>query len=409
VSYSAEQIRSEFPIFSAPSEKELAFLDNAATTQKPECVIEAMNRFYRTHYSSVKRGVYRLSEKTTEMYEAARKDVARFLNAKSESEIVFTRGTTESINLVAWSFGRKFLQEGDEILVSALEHHANIVPWQLIAEERGASLRVIPMDDDGNLILSALPELINPKKTKVVGLTHVSNSVGTINPVKEIIQAVRALSPDTKVLVDAAQSAPHIRIDVQDLDCDFLALSGHKMYGPTGIGVLFGKLSLLNEMPPYLGGGEMIVQVTFEKTTYAPPPSRFEAGTPPIAEVIGLGEAVRWMQGIGLREIAAHESAITQYALEELSKIPTLRLVGNPKKHGSLISFNLDSVHPHDIAMLLDEDFIAVRSGHHCAQPVMDRLHITATARASFGVYTLPSEIDRLVQSLQRVTKLFQF
>lgn len=409
MSYSAEQIRSEFPIFSAPSEKELAFLDNAATTQKPECVIEAMNRFYRTHYSSVKRGVYRLSEKTTEMYEAARKDVARFLNAKSESEIVFTRGTTESINLVAWSFGRKFLQEGDEILVSALEHHANIVPWQLIAEERGASLRVIPMDDDGNLILSALPELINPKKTKVVGLTHVSNSVGTINPVKEIIQAVRALSPDTKVLVDAAQSAPHIRIDVQDLDCDFLALSGHKMYGPTGIGVLFGKLSLLNEMPPYLGGGEMIVQVTFEKTTYAPPPSRFEAGTPPIAEVIGLGEAVRWMQGIGLREIAAHESAITQYALEELSKIPTLRLVGNPKKHGSLISFNLDSVHPHDIAMLLDEDFIAVRSGHHCAQPVMDRLHITATARASFGVYTLPSEIDRLVQSLQRVTKLFQF
>ncbi|MDR1759562.1 MAG: cysteine desulfurase [Fibrobacter sp.] len=402
-------MRSEFPIFSAPSEKELAFLDNAATTQKPECVIEAMNRFYRTHYSSVKRGVYRLSEKTTEMYEAARKDVARFLNAKSESEIVFTRGTTESINLVAWSFGRKFLQEGDEILVSALEHHANIVPWQLIAEERGASLRVIPMDDDGNLILSALPELINPKKTKVVGLTHVSNSVGTINPVKEIIQAVRALSPDTKVLVDAAQSAPHIRIDVQDLDCDFLALSGHKMYGPTGIGVLFGKLSLLNEMPPYLGGGEMIVQVTFEKTTYAPPPSRFEAGTPPIAEVIGLGEAVRWMQGIGLREIAAHESAITQYALEELSKIPTLRLVGNPKKHGSLISFNLDSVHPHDIAMLLDEDFIAVRSGHHCAQPVMDRLHITATARASFGVYTLPSEIDRLVQSLQRVTKLFQF
>lgn len=408
--YSIDSIREQFPVLMQEplNSKRFAFLDNTATTQKPLEVIETMNRFYKEHYSSVKRGVYRLSEKTTQAYEQARRDVAHFIRAADENEIIFTRGTTESINLVAWSYGRHFLKENDEILISALEHHANIVPWQLIAEERQAKLRVIPMDDEGNLLLDTLVDLIKPGVTKIFSITHMSNSIGTVNPIAEIIKRVRELSPDTKILIDAAQSICHLEIDVQKLDCDFLAFSAHKMYGPTGVGVLYGKSAVLESMPPWHGGGEMISQVTFEKTTYAAPPARFEAGTPPIAEVIGLGATIQWLNKIGLDVIKKHEDEITKYALQSLQKIPEVRFVGTPQQRGPLISFTLKGIHPHDAAMILDEENIAVRSGHHCAQPVMDRLGVPATLRASFGVYTQKWEVDRLVESLLRAIRLFK-
>ena len=408
--YSIDSIREQFPVLMQEplNSKRFAFLDNTATTQKPLEVIETMNRFYKEHYSSVKRGVYRLSEKTTQAYEQARRDVAHFIRAADENEIIFTRGTTESINLVAWSYGRRFLKENDEILISALEHHANIVPWQLIAEERQAKLRVIPMDDEGNLLLDTLVDLIKPGVTKIFSITHMSNSIGTVNPIAEIIKRVRELSPDTKILIDAAQSICHLEIDVQKLDCDFLAFSAHKMYGPTGVGVLYGKSAVLESMPPWHGGGEMISQVTFEKTTYAAPPARFEAGTPPIAEVIGLGATIQWLNKIGLDVIKKHEDEITKYALQSLQKIPEVRFVGTPQQRGPLISFTLKGIHPHDAAMILDEENIAVRSGHHCAQPVMDRLGVPATLRASFGAYTQKWEVDRLVESLLRAIRLFK-
>ena len=407
--YPVDSIRAQFPVLvrNSSGDKPLAFLDSTATTQKPECMIEAMDKFYREHYSSVKRGVYRLSEQTTQAYEATRRNVAKFLNAASENEIVFTRGTTESINLVAWSYGRKFFKPGDEILISALEHHANIVPWQLIAEERGATIQVIPVDDNGDLILSEIPRLLKPGITKMLAITHISNSIGTENPIAEIIRTVRELSPETKILIDAAQSAPHLKIDVQALDCDFLAFSGHKMYGPTGIGCLYAKYTILDAMPPWHGGGEMIQKVTFHHTTYAAPPARFEAGTPPIAEVIGLGAALNWIQQIGINEIYQHEMEMLDYALKQLEQVDGLHILGTPAKRGALLSFTLDAAHPHDAAMILDEENIAVRSGHHCAQPVMDRFHVPATIRASFGAYSMPWEIDRLVQGLKRVVKIF--
>lgn len=407
--YPVDSIRAQFPVLvrNSSGDKPLAFLDSTATTQKPECMIEAMDKFYREHYSSVKRGVYRLSEQTTQAYEATRRNVAQFLNAASENEIVFTRGTTESINLVAWSYGRKFFKPGDEILISALEHHANIVPWQLIAEERGATIQVIPVDDNGDLILSEIPRLLKPGITKMLAITHISNSIGTENPIAEIIRTVRELSPETKILIDAAQSAPHLKMDVQALDCDFLAFSGHKMYGPTGIGCLYAKYAILDAMPPWHGGGEMIQKVTFHHTTYAAPPARFEAGTPPIAEVIGLGAALNWIQQIGIQEIRQHEMEMLDYALKQLEQVDGLHILGTPAKRGALLSFTLDAAHPHDAAMILDEENIAVRSGHHCAQPVMDRFHVPATIRASFGAYSMPWEIDRLVQGLKRVVKIF--
>jgi len=407
--YPVDSIRAQFPVLvrNSSGDKPLAFLDSTATTQKPECMIEAMDKFYREHYSSVKRGVYRLSEQTTQAYEATRRNVAKFLNAASENEIVFTRGTTESINLVAWSYGRKFFKPGDEILISALEHHANIVPWQLIAEERGATIQVIPVDDNGDLILSEIPRLLKPGITKMLAITHISNSIGTENPIAEIIRTVRELSPETKILIDAAQSAPHLKMDVQALDCDFLAFSGHKMYGPTGIGCLYAKYAILDVMPPWHGGGEMIQKVTFHHTTYAAPPARFEAGTPPIAEVIGLGAALNWIQQIGINEIYQHEMEMLDYALKQLEQVDGLHILGTPAKRGALLSFTLDAAHPHDAAMILDEENIAVRSGHHCAQPVMDRFHVPATIRASFGAYSMPWEIDRLVQGLERVVKIF--
>ena len=406
--FNAELTRNEFPMLveGDKEQKPLAFLDSTATTQKPACVIDAMDDFYREHYSSVKRGVYRLSARTTEAFEKTRKDIAKFINAKSEDEIVFTRGTTESINLVAWSYGRKFFNEGDEVLISALEHHANIVSWQLVAEMKGAKIKVIPVKDDGDLDLAALPALLTPR-TKMVAVAHVSNSVGTVNPIEEIIATVRKLAPQSKILIDAAQSSSHIKIDVQKLDCDFLAFSGHKMYGPTGIGVLYGKYDVLDSMPPYHGGGEMIKNVTFEKTTYADVPARFEAGTPAIAEVIGLGKAVEWLNEKGLDNIREHEAQITQYALKQLAEIPQVKILGNPKERGALISITLDGIAVGDAAMILDEENVAVRSGHHCAQPVMDRFGLDATLRLSFGAYTLERDIDCFVAGIKRVIRLF--
>lgn len=404
-------IRNQFPVLNQTSQPRLAYLDSTATTQKPLMVIDAMDQFYREHYSSVKRGVYRLSERTSGRFEATRKKLADLIHAK-ENEIIFTRGTTESINLVAWSYGRKFIKAGDEIVVSQLEHHANIVPWQLIAEHVGATLKVIPCDDDANLLLDTLPSLLN-EKTRIVAVTHISNAVGTVNPVKQIIELVRKHS-EAKVLIDAAQSIAHMEIDVTQLDCDFLAFSGHKMYGPTGIGVLFGKQEILESMPPWHGGGEMIDKVTFAKTTFAPPPSRFEAGTPPIAEVIGLGAAVDWIQSVGLNEIYAHEHVILSKAEEALASIPGLRIIGKPKERASLLSFvivdPMDSkslIHAHDAAIILDEEGVAVRSGHHCAQPVMERFQVGTTIRASFAAYSEEWEIEKLVQSLQRVLRVF--
>lgn len=404
----AEMIRSEFPMLVAGDKeaKPLAFLDSTATTQKPACVIDVMDDFYREHYSSVKRGVYRLSARTTEAYEATRKNIAKFINAKSENEIVFTRGTTESINLVAWSYGRKFFKEGDEVLISGLEHHANIVSWQIVAEMKGAKIKVIPVKDDGDLDLSKLPELLT-EKVKMVAVTHVSNAVGTVNPIEEIIKTVRKLAPQAKILIDGAQSASHLKIDVQKLDCDFLAFSGHKIYGPTGIGVLYGKYDVLDSMPPWHGGGEMIKNVTFEKTTYADVPERFEAGTPAIAEVLGLGKAVEWLQEKGLDNIRIHEEKIVKYALEQLAAIPQVKVLGNPRERGALISITLDGIAVSDAAMILDEENVAVRSGHHCAQPVMDRFGVDATLRLSFGAYSLERDVDRLVAGLKRVIKLF--
>ena len=406
--FNAELTRNEFPMLveGDKEQKPLAFLDSTATTQKPACVIDAMDDFYREHYSSVKRGVYRLSARTTEAFEKTRKDIAKFINAKSEDEIVFTRGTTESINLVAWSYGRKFFNEGDEVLISALEHHANIVSWQLVAEMKGAKIKVIPVKDDGDLDLAALPNLLTPR-TKMVAVAHVSNSVGTVNPIAEIIATVRKLAPQAKILIDAAQSSSHIKIDVQKLDCDFLAFSGHKMYGPTGIGVLYGKYDVLDSMPPWHGGGEMIKNVTFEKTTYADVPARFEAGTPAIAEVIGLGKAVEWLNEKGLDNLREHEAQITQYALKQLAEIPQVKVLGNPKERGALISITLDGIAVGDAAMILDEENVAVRSGHHCAQPVMDRFGLDATLRLSFGAYTLERDIDRFVAGIKRVLRLF--
>jgi len=406
-------IRSQFPVLNQLIDgKPLVFLDSTATTQKPVCVIDAMDIFYREHYSSVKRGVYRLSERTTLRFEATRKLLANFFNAASENEIIFTRGTTESINLVAWSWGRANLKPGDEILISALEHHANIVSWQLIAEHMGAVIKVIPCDDDANLLIDQLPALLN-ERTKMVAFTHIANSVGTITPVAQIIRLVRKHST-AKVLVDGAQSASHLKVDVQALDCDFFVCSAHKMYGPTGVGMLYGKYALLEAMPPWHGGGEMIDRVTFERTTFALPPMRFEAGTPAIAEVIGFGVAIEWINQIGLDVIHAHEDHILKYALEQLKLIPGIRIIGNPQERASLISFVLQDptnpgeiIHAHDAALILDEEGIAVRSGQHCAQPVMDRFGVVATLRASFGVYTEEWEIDRLVQALYRVLRVF--
>ena len=389
-------IRAQFPALS----QTLAFLDSAATTQKPLCVIEAMNEFYKTHYSSVKRGAYSLSAKTTQKFEDARAKIAKFIDAQNENTIVFTRGTTESINLVAHTN----IEPGDEVLLTVLEHHANIVPWQIA----GAKIKVIPCDDNGDLQISELQNLLSAK-TKIVALTHTANSIGTINPLQEIIPVIRKLAPQVKILIDAAQGAAHSKISVKELDCDFLAFSAHKIYGPTGVGILYGKNEVLETMPPWQGGGEMIDKVSFEGTTFAPPPARFEAGTPPIAEVLGFSAAIDWVNETGMSNILAHERQITAYALDEFQKVEGLQVIGKPRDRGSIISFALGKMHPHDVALILDEDSVAVRAGHHCAQPAMEHFGVSATLRASFAAYTEPWEIDKLCQSLRRATNIFVY
>ncbi|HMM34064.1 MAG TPA: cysteine desulfurase [Thermoanaerobaculia bacterium] len=404
-SFDVETVRADFPILSRKVRgRPLVYLDSANTTQKPEAVIRASDRFYRETNANIHRSTYRLSEEATTAYEGAREKVRRFLNAASTREVVFTRGTTEAINLLASSFGQAFVKAGDEVLITGMEHHSNIVPWQLLCERTGARLRVLPIDDRGELVLEELDALLTDR-TRILGVVHVSNALGTVNPVKEIV--ARAHAKGVPVLVDAAQSLPHLGVDVADLGCDFLAFSGHKVYGPTGIGVLWGKEEWLEKLPPYQGGGDMIASVSFEKTTYAELPARLEAGTGNLAGGVALGTALDYVNAIGLERIAAHERALLAHATERLSEFPGLRIVGTAREKAGVVSFVLDDVHPHDVGTILDQEGICIRTGHHCAQPVMARYDLPATARASFGLYNTIEEVDALVAGLGKVREVF--
>lgn len=403
--YQIEDVRKDFPILSKTIyNKPLVYLDNAATTQKPLSVIEAMNNEYLNVNSNVHRGVHWLSQQATELHENARETLRKFINAKSTNEIIFTRGTTESINLVASSFVEGFMNAGDEVIVSEMEHHSNIVPWQLQMARKGIALKVAPIDDEGNLDMEAFKKLFN-ERTKLVSIAHVSNVLGTVNPIDEIIQF--AHSQGVPVLVDGAQSAPHFAIDVQAMDCDFFALSGHKMYGPTGIGVLYGKEEWLDRMPPYQGGGEMIETVSFDKVTFEKPPLKFEAGTPDYVATHGLATAVDYLLGLGMDNIQKHEAMLTKYAMEQLSTIKNIRFIGTPRQKDAVVSFLVGDIHPFDLGTLLDRLGIALRTGHHCAQPLMQRLGIQGTVRASFGLYNTKEEIDVLVKGIERVAAMF--
>lgn len=400
-----EKIRADFPILHQTVHgKPLVYLDNAATSQKPRAVIDAITRYYEGTNSNIHRGVHFLSEHATAEYEAARQTVQRFINAAHAHEIIFVRGTTEGINLVAQTYGRAQIHQDDEVLITAMEHHSNIVPWQILCDERGAKLRVAPINDRGELLLDEFAALLGPR-TKLAAFTHVSNALGTINPVKRMIEL--AHGKNIPVLIDGAQAAPHIAVDVQALDCDFYTFSGHKVYGPTGIGVLYGKSALLEAMPPYQGGGDMISSVTFEKTTYNKLPYKFEAGTPDIAGVIGLGAALNYVNGLGVENIAAHEHELLAYATEKISAVPGVGLIGTAKERAGVISFVVEGVHPHDVGTILDQEGIAIRTGHHCSQPVMERFGIPATARASFAVYNTFGEIDALVRGIGKVREVF--
>src|SRR5512137_2940531 len=401
------KIRQDFPILERRvHDKPLVFLDSAASSQKPACVIDAMDHYYRTTHANVHRGVHTLSEEATELYEGARKKIAKFIHAKSSREIIYTRNTTESINLVAFTWGRANLRSGDEILLTESEHHSNIVPWQMIAKETGAKVRYIPVDRHGYLDMSALDTLLT-KQTKIVGIASMSNVLGTIMPVQDII--ARAHAVGALVLIDGAQGVPHLPTDVQALDCDFMAFSGHKMCGPTGIGVLWGRRDLLEAMPPFMGGGDMIRKVTFEGAEWNDLPWKFEAGTPAIAEAIGLGAAVDYLNALGMHNVRKHEIELTSYAFKRLSQVEGLRIYGphDPTARGGVVAFTLGDIHPHDIASVLDAEGIAIRAGHHCAMPLHQKLGLSATARASFYVYTCPSEIDRLAEALDKVRELF--
>ncbi|HVO62907.1 MAG TPA: cysteine desulfurase [Terriglobales bacterium] len=403
--YDVNKVRADFPILKEKVRgHKLAYLDNAATSQKPKAVIDAIVGYYEHDNANIHRGVHYLSEKATQDFESARKVVQRFANAKQASEIIFVRSATEAINLVAQTYGRTHVNEGDEVVITAMEHHSDIVPWQMLCQEKNAKLRVVPINQNGELSLEEFERLLGPG-TKIVAVGHVSNALGTINPVKQIIAMAHA--KNIPVLVDGAQAAPHVRIDVQDLDCDFYAISGHKMYGPTGIGVLYGKMSLLEAMPPYQGGGDMISSVTFEKTTYNRVPHKFEAGTPDMAGAVGLHAAIDYLNRLGMDNIAAYEHELLVYATQNLSAIPGLRLIGTAKDKASVLSFVMEGVHPHDIGTILDQDGIAVRTGHHCAQPVMECFGIDATARASLGLYNTREEIDALVRGIEKVREVF--
>ena len=400
------RIRQDFPILRQQIHgKPLVYLDNAATSQKPQCVIDAVRRYYETENSNIHRGIHYLSERATAEYEETRAKVKRFLNATDTKEIVFVRGTTEGINLVAQSYGRKFVKAGDEILITAMEHHSNIVPWQILCEQAGARLRVVPMNHDGELLLEEYERLLGGR-TKLVAVAHVSNALGTVNPVKQIVELAHRRG--VPVLLDGAQAAPHMAVDVQALDCDFYTFSGHKLFGPTGIGVLYGKAPHLEAMPPYQAGGDMISLVTFEKTHYNILPYKFEAGTPHIAGGIGLGAAVDYVTTIGLDAIAAYERELLAYATQALSTIPGLKIIGTAKEKATVLSFVLEGVHPHDIGTILDREGVAIRAGHHCAMPVMQRFGVPATARASFAFYNTKEEVDALVRAMHKVLKVFR-
>jgi cysteine desulfurase/selenocysteine lyase len=399
------KIRDDFPILKRQVHgKPLVYLDNAATSQKPQVVIDTIQRYYAEENANIHRGAYYLSERATQAYEDARARVQHFLHAPSEREIIFTRSVSEAINLVVHSYGRRFLKAGDEIIISAMEHHSNIVPWQILCEEKGTVLRVVPIDDAGEFLLDEFEKLLNPR-TKFVAVTHVSNALGTITPVRQIIDM--AHHRHIPVLVDGAQAVPHFGVDVQELDCEFYGFSGHKLYGPTGIGVLYGKAELLEAMPPYQGGGDMIRSVTFEKTIYAPIPSKFEAGTPHIAGGIGLGAAIDYLEGIGMEAINAYEQELLAYAMNAVGAIPGVRIFGTAREKAGVISFSLEGVHPHDIATILDQEGIAIRTGHHCAQPVMERFGVPAMARASLAFYNTRQEIDALVAGIHKVKEVF--
>lgn len=401
---SIEDIRKDFPILeTAMRGKPLVFLDSAASSQKPQQVIDALSEYYEHSHANVHRGVYELSQKATDAFESAREKTRAFLNAEHVEEIIFTKGATESMNLVAATYGRRFLAEGDEVIVSAMEHHSNIVPWQMICEQTGAKLRVIPITDEGEIILSEYEKLLS-HKTKIVALVHVSNALGTINPVQEVIRMAHAL--DIPVMLDGCQAAPHMQIDVQYLDVDFYALSSHKVYGPTGFGVLYGKKKWLEQMPPYQGGGEMIKDVSFDKTTYNELPFKFEAGTPDISGAVAFGAAIDYVNDIGYPTIAGQEAELLAYATKRLKEIPGLRIVGEAKEKASVISFLVADIHPYDIGTILDKLGIAVRTGHHCCQPLMDRYGIPGTVRASFAVYNTKEEVDKLVAGVQRAANL---
>ncbi|HPI37975.1 MAG TPA: cysteine desulfurase [Ignavibacteriaceae bacterium] len=405
VDYDIQKIRSDFPILSRPiHNKPLVYLDNAATTHKPKCVIDKVSEYYSELNSNIHRGVHYLSQKATVEYENAREKVLRFINASKLSEIIFTKGTTDSINLVANSFGRKFISKDDEIIISHMEHHSNIVPWQILCEEKGAKLKVIPIDDKGEIIYEEFEKLISTK-TKLVSIVHISNSLGTINPVKEIIET--AHSYGIPVLVDGAQGVQHLTVDVKELDCDFYVFSGHKLYGPTGIGILYGKQKILEQMPPYQGGGDMIASVTFEKTTYNSLPYKFEAGTPNIIGGIALGTAIDYMNSVRMEKISGYENSLTVYAANVFSNIEGLKIIGTSKNKAGIISFVLENIHPHDIGTILDFDGIAIRTGHHCTQPVMQRYGVPATARISLGMYNTKDEIDYTAAALKKVFEVF--
>ena len=403
--FNVERVRADFPILKLKvGGKPLVYLDNAASSQMPRPVIDRLVRYQTTEHANINRGVHYLSETATSEYEEARRKLQRFINAREDKEVIFTSGTTDAINLVMHGYGRKFIGAGDEIILTTLEHHSNIVPWQMLAEEKGAKIRVVPINDAGELLIDEYAKLFN-ERTKFVGVAHVSNALGTVNPVKHMIAFAHARG--VPVLIDGAQAAPHMKVDVRDLDCDFYAFSGHKLCGPTGIGILYGKAALLERMQPFKGGGDMILSVTFEKTTYNTIPHKFEAGTPPIAAAIGLGAAVDYLSAIGMERIAAHERDLLNYATEQVDRMPGVRIIGTASMKAAVLSFAVDGVHPHDVGTLLNQEGVAVRTGHHCAQPVMQRFKVAATSRASFALYNSMAEVDALIAGIRSVQKVF--
>jgi cysteine desulfurase/selenocysteine lyase len=403
--FDVQKVRADFPILSRKIRgKPLVYLDNAATTQKPQAVIDALIRYYTAENANIHRGVHTLSEEATESYEQARADVQRFLNAADAREIIFVRGATEGINLVAQTWGRANIRSGDEIVISGMEHHSNIVPWQILCEQQGANLRIAPVNDAGELLFEEF-EKLRGRKTKLVAMAHVSNALGTVNPVRKIAQAAHQWN--ARVLLDGAQAVPHMHVDARALDCDFYVFSGHKVYAPTGIGILYGKTELLEAMPPYQGGGDMISSVTFEKTLYNRLPYKFEAGTPHVSGAIGLGAALEYVNSTGLDRIARHEKEVLAYGTKRLLEIPGLRLIGTAREKEGILSFVLEGIHPHDVGTILDQEGIAIRTGHHCAQPLMERFGVPATARASLALYNTIEEMDALVNGLERVREVF--